>query len=184
MKLDYEKIAMNVGASKDDVVIVLSLLHVYSDSCVLLSWPACMLQDYALEINGRTVFSALSNTTAMPLSGGVTTNGTMSGYLNKQEIHHSHSNSFVKTSPLRSPMSSHSIASETSSVRHSIGPKPDVLVNDENNTNSQFSPAKKRLYNSPIGLYSAETLNEMADMHNLSLKGRASEGGLLRGYVI
>ncbi|XP_073541987.1 LIM domain-binding protein 3 isoform X15 [Phyllobates terribilis] len=138
-------------------------------------------KDHALEINGRTVFSALSNT-AMPLSGGVTTNGTMSGYFNKQEIHHAHSNSFVKTSPLRS-MSSHSIASETSSVRRSIYPKPDGLVNDENNTNSQFSPAKKRLYNNPIGLYSAETLNEMTEMHNLSLKGRASGGGLLRGNV-
>ncbi|XP_071986857.1 LIM domain-binding protein 3 isoform X7 [Engystomops pustulosus] len=140
-------------------------------------------KDHALEINGRTVFSALSNTSAMPMSGGVTTNGTMSGYLNKQEIQHSHSNSFVKTSPLRSSMSSHSISSETSSVRRSIGPKPDVLVNDENTTNSQFSPAKKRLYNNPIGLYSAETLNEMTEMHNMSLKGRASEGFLLRGNL-
>ncbi|KAG8551865.1 hypothetical protein GDO81_004314 [Engystomops pustulosus] len=140
-------------------------------------------KDHALEINGRTVFSALSNTSAMPMSGGVTTNGTMSGYLNKQEIQHSHSNSFVKTSPLRSSMSSHSISSETSSVRRSIGPKPDVLVNDENTTNSQFSPAKKRLYNNPIGLYSAETLNEMKEMHNMSLKGRASEGFLLRGNL-
>ncbi|XP_040292879.1 LIM domain-binding protein 3 isoform X13 [Bufo bufo] len=140
-------------------------------------------KDHALEINGRTVFSALSNTTAMPLTGSVTTNGTMSGYLNKQEIHHSHSNSFVKTSSLRSSMSSHSIASEASSIRRSIGPKPDVLVNDENNTNSQFSPAKKRLYNNPIGLYSAQTVNEMAEIHNLSLKGRASGGGLLRGNL-
>ncbi|XP_044156241.1 LIM domain-binding protein 3 isoform X13 [Bufo gargarizans] len=140
-------------------------------------------KDHALEINGRTVFSALSNTTAMPLTGSVTTNGTMSGYLNKQEIHHSHSNSFVKTSSLRSPMSSHSIASEPSSIRRSIGPKPDVLVNDENNTNSQFSPGKKRLYNNPIGLYSAQTVNEMAEIHNLSLKGRASGGGLLRGNL-
>ncbi|XP_056386777.1 LIM domain-binding protein 3 isoform X1 [Hyla sarda] len=138
-------------------------------------------KDHALEINGRTVLSALSNTSAMPPSGGVTTNGTVSGYLNKQEIHHSHSNSYVKTSPLRSSISSPSIASETSSVMHSVGPKPEGLVNDENNTNSQISPAKKRLYNSPIGLYSAETLNEMTEMQNLSVKGRASEGFLLRG---
>ncbi|XP_056386779.1 LIM domain-binding protein 3 isoform X3 [Hyla sarda] len=140
-------------------------------------------KDHALEINGRTVLSALSNTSAMPPSGGVTTNGTVSGYLNKQEIHHSHSNSYVKTSPLRSSISSPSIASETSSVMHSVGPKPEGLVNDENNTNSQISPAKKRLYNSPIGLYSAETLNEMTEMQNLSVKGRASEGFLLRGNL-
>ncbi|NXA36597.1 LDB3 protein, partial [Eudromia elegans] len=40
-----------------------------------------------------------------------------------------------------------------------------------------------RQYNNPIGLYSAETLREMAEMHKLSLKRRASEGGLPRGTL-
>ncbi|NXX76447.1 LDB3 protein, partial [Urocolius indicus] len=40
-----------------------------------------------------------------------------------------------------------------------------------------------RQYNNPIGLYSAETLREMAEMHKLSLNRRASEGGLTRGSL-
>ncbi|NXH14827.1 LDB3 protein, partial [Bucco capensis] len=40
-----------------------------------------------------------------------------------------------------------------------------------------------RQYNNPIGLYSAETLREMAEMHKLSLNRRASESGLPRGTL-
>ncbi|NXG06930.1 LDB3 protein, partial [Sakesphorus luctuosus] len=40
-----------------------------------------------------------------------------------------------------------------------------------------------RQYNNPIGLYSAETLREMAEMHKLGLNRRASEGGLPRGTL-
>ncbi|NXN18384.1 LDB3 protein, partial [Indicator maculatus] len=40
-----------------------------------------------------------------------------------------------------------------------------------------------RQYNNPIGLYSAETLREMSEMHKLSLNRRASEGGLPRGTL-
>ncbi|NXL34434.1 LDB3 protein, partial [Glaucidium brasilianum] len=40
-----------------------------------------------------------------------------------------------------------------------------------------------RQYNNPIGLYSAETLREMAELHKLSLNRRASEGGLPRGTL-
>ncbi|NXC47902.1 LDB3 protein, partial [Penelope pileata] len=40
-----------------------------------------------------------------------------------------------------------------------------------------------RQYNNPIGLYSAETLREMAEMHKLNLRGRASEGGLPGGTL-
>ncbi|NWT41738.1 LDB3 protein, partial [Chroicocephalus maculipennis] len=40
-----------------------------------------------------------------------------------------------------------------------------------------------RQYNNPIGLYSAETLREMAEMHKLSLNRRASQGGLPRGTL-
>ncbi|NWR86380.1 LDB3 protein, partial [Furnarius figulus] len=40
-----------------------------------------------------------------------------------------------------------------------------------------------RQYNNPIGLYSAETLREIAEMHKLSLNRRASESGLPRGTL-
>ncbi|NXY84990.1 LDB3 protein, partial [Alcedo cyanopectus] len=40
-----------------------------------------------------------------------------------------------------------------------------------------------RQYNNPIGLYSAETLREMAEMQKLGLHRRASEGGLPRGTL-
>ncbi|NXU70136.1 LDB3 protein, partial [Oreotrochilus melanogaster] len=40
-----------------------------------------------------------------------------------------------------------------------------------------------RQYNNPIGLYSAETLREMAEMHKLSLNRKAAEGGLPRGTL-
>ncbi|XP_075417119.1 LIM domain-binding protein 3 isoform X4 [Tenrec ecaudatus] len=38
-----------------------------------------------------------------------------------------------------------------------------------------------RQYNNPIGLYSAETLREMAQMYQLSLRGKAPGAGLLGG---
>ncbi|XP_072280045.1 LIM domain-binding protein 3 isoform X5 [Pyxicephalus adspersus] len=138
-------------------------------------------KDYALEINGRTAFSALSSQSDVPLGGGVTTNGTMSGYLNKKEIHQPHSSSSVKPS-LKTSLSSYSVTSDTSSIRRSISATSDVLVNAESDQ-KQISSPKKGLYNNPIGLYSAETLNEMAGMHKLSLKGRASESFLLRGNL-
>lgn len=142
-------------------------------------WAACvLLQDYASEMNG----SAVSSQSTLRLSGGVTTNGTMSGYLNQQEIHQSHSSSFVKSS-LKSSLSSYSVTSETSPIRRSLSAASDVLVNAENGQN-QFSSPKKGLYNNPIGLYSAENLNEMAGIQMLTRKGRASESFLLRGYVI
>lgn len=38
-----------------------------------------------------------------------------------------------------------------------------------------------RQYNNPIGLYSAETLREMAQLYQMSLRGRASGAGLPGG---
>ncbi|XP_042546228.1 LIM domain-binding protein 3 isoform X8 [Dipodomys spectabilis] len=42
-------------------------------------------------------------------------------------------------------------------------------------------PSQPRQYNNPIGLYSAETLREMAQMYQMSLRGKASCAGLLGG---
>eukprot|EP00073_Rattus_norvegicus_P030943 XP_006252703.2 PREDICTED: LIM domain-binding protein 3 isoform X4 [Rattus norvegicus] len=44
-------------------------------------------------------------------------------------------------------------------------------------------PSQPRLYNNPIGLYSAETLREMAQMYQMSLRGKASGAGLLGGSL-
>ncbi|XP_040826385.1 LIM domain-binding protein 3 isoform X9 [Ochotona curzoniae] len=40
-----------------------------------------------------------------------------------------------------------------------------------------------RQYNNPIGLYSAETLREMAQLYHMSLRGKASGAGLLGGSL-
>ncbi|XP_057625793.1 LIM domain-binding protein 3 isoform X5 [Chionomys nivalis] len=42
-------------------------------------------------------------------------------------------------------------------------------------------PSQPRQYNNPIGLYSAETLREMAQMYQMGLRGKASGAGLLGG---
>ncbi|KAM8923829.1 LIM domain-binding protein 3 isoform 2-T2 [Pelodytes ibericus] len=140
-------------------------------------------KDYALEINGRAVLGTLPSRHSLPLSGVETTNGTMPGYFDKQDAHHLHNSIFVKASSVRRSMSSHSMASDASPVRSGIDSRADIFISDDGYPNSQFNPSKKRLYNNPIGLYSAETLNEMSEMHNLSLKGRASEGGLHGGNL-
>ncbi|XP_028644943.1 LIM domain-binding protein 3 isoform X7 [Grammomys surdaster] len=44
-------------------------------------------------------------------------------------------------------------------------------------------PSQPRQYNNPIGLYSAETLREMAQMYQMSLRGKASGVGLLGGSL-
>lgn len=41
--------------------------------------------------------------------------------------------------------------------------------------------SQPRQYNNPIGLYSAETLREMAQMYQMSRRGKASGAGLLGG---
>ncbi|CAH7355102.1 LIM domain-binding protein 3 isoform X1 [Phodopus roborovskii] len=44
-------------------------------------------------------------------------------------------------------------------------------------------PRQPRQYNNPIGLYSAETLREMAQMYQMGLRGKASGAGLLGGSL-
>ncbi|XP_061857208.1 LIM domain-binding protein 3 isoform X1 [Colius striatus] len=136
----------------------------------------------AWEINGnRTTFNPLTNTATGPVGSILAANGTFSGYLNKQEISFSNSSSYSKTTTVRSSMSSQSVTPDISPAKSNLGSKPSPVLSDGNSPIHQLSPARQ--YNNPIGLYSAETLREMAEMHKLSLNRRASEGGLPRGSL-
>ncbi|XP_058696678.1 LIM domain-binding protein 3 isoform X2 [Poecile atricapillus] len=136
----------------------------------------------AWEINGnRTTFSPLTNTATGPMSSVLATNGTFSGYLNQQEISLSDSSSYLKTTTVRSSMSSQSVTSDISPAKSTLGSKASPALAGGSSPAHQLSPARQ--YNNPIGLYSAETLREMAEMHKLSLNRRASEGGLPRGTL-
>nr|XP_013029920.1 LIM domain-binding protein 3 isoform X3 [Anser cygnoides] len=136
----------------------------------------------AWEINdNRTTFSPLTNTATGPMGSVLATNGTFSGYLNKQEISFSNSSSYLKTTTVRSSMSSQSVTPDISPAKSNLGSKLSPALADGNSPVHQLSPARQ--YNNPIGLYSAETLREMAEMHKLSLRRRASEGGLPRGTL-
>lgn len=159
-------------------------LHVFYDCSFLFfffSWPACLLlQEPAWEINGnRTTFSPLTNTATGPVGSVLATNGTFSGYLNQQEISLSNSSTYLKTATVRSSMSSQSVTPDISPAKSSLGSKASPALAGGSSPAHQLSPARQ--YNNPIGLYSAETLREMAEMHKLSLNRRASEGGLPRG---
>ncbi|XP_053840388.1 LIM domain-binding protein 3 isoform X2 [Vidua macroura] len=136
----------------------------------------------AWEINGnRTTFSPLTNTATGPMGSVLATNGTFSGYLNQQEISLSNSSSYLKTTTVRSSMSSQSVTPDISPAKSTLGSKASPALAGGSSPAHQLSPARQ--YNNPIGLYSAETLREMAEMHKLSLNRRASEGGLPRGAL-
>nr|XP_009684169.1 PREDICTED: LIM domain-binding protein 3 isoform X4 [Struthio camelus australis] len=136
----------------------------------------------AWEFNGnRTTFSPLTNTATGPMGSILATNGTFSGYLSKQEISLSNSSSYLKTTAVRSSMSSQAVTPDVSPAKSNLSSKLSPVFTDGNSPKHQLSPARQ--YNNPIGLYSAETLREMAEMHKLSLKRRASEGGLPRGTL-
>ncbi|KAF7247192.1 LIM domain-binding protein 3 [Varanus komodoensis] len=113
------------------------------------------------------------------MSSVLASNGACSGYLSKQETSLTHSASSLKTTTVRSSMSS--VASDLSPAKSDLGSKASSVITDGNSPKHELSPTRQ--YNNPIGLYSADTLREMAEMHKLSLTRRASEGGLLRGYV-
>ncbi|XP_031973017.1 LIM domain-binding protein 3 isoform X9 [Corvus moneduloides] len=136
----------------------------------------------AWEINGnRTTFSPLTNTATEPMGSVLATNGTFSGYLNQQEISFSNSSSYLRTTTVRSSMSSQSVTPDISPAKSTLGSKASPALAGGSSPAHQLSPARQ--YNNPIGLYSAETLREMAEMHKLSLNRRASEGGLPRGAL-
>ncbi|XP_044276304.1 LIM domain-binding protein 3 isoform X1 [Varanus komodoensis] len=137
-------------------------------------------KDTVLEVNGNRVsFSPLTSTSPGPMSSVLASNGACSGYLSKQETSLTHSASSLKTTTVRSSMSS--VASDLSPAKSDLGSKASSVITDGNSPKHELSPTRQ--YNNPIGLYSADTLREMAEMHKLSLTRRASEGGLLRGSL-
>ncbi|XP_019357776.1 PREDICTED: LIM domain-binding protein 3 isoform X2 [Gavialis gangeticus] len=139
-------------------------------------------KDPASEINdSRTTFSLLTNTATGPLNTILATDETLSGYLSKQEISYSNSYSFLKTTAVRTSMSSQSVTPDISPPKSNLSSKQSPVFTDGCSSKHELSPARQ--YNNPIGLYSAETLKEMAEMHKLNLKRRASEGGLPRGTL-
>nr|XP_008112690.1 PREDICTED: LIM domain-binding protein 3 isoform X2 [Anolis carolinensis] len=137
-------------------------------------------KDTVLEVNGnRANFSPLTSTSAGPMSNILASNGVYTGYLSKQEATLSHSSSFLQTTAIRSSMSSQSVTPDLSPAKSDLGSKASSVITDGSSSKDQLSPARQ--YNNPIGLYSADTLREMAERHKLSLTQKTSKGGLLSG---
>ncbi|KAK2507909.1 hypothetical protein MC885_002751 [Smutsia gigantea] len=86
--------------------------------------------------------------------------------------------SFSQTSIL----SSHMEASEPGPPQGSLGARtsPERAL-DSLSPKVPLGSSRPRQYNNPIGLYSAETLREMAQMYHMSLRGKASGAGLPGG---
>ncbi|XP_047615935.1 LIM domain-binding protein 3 isoform X1 [Phacochoerus africanus] len=90
------------------------------------------------------------------------------------------SSSFSQTSVF----SSHTEASDLGPPRGSPGAKTSLKgALDSLSLKGPLGSSQPRQYNNPIGLYSAETLREMAQMYQMSLRGKASGAGLLGGSL-
>ncbi|XP_046306189.1 LIM domain-binding protein 3 isoform X4 [Marmota monax] len=96
------------------------------------------------------------------------------------ELRGTFSSSFSQTSIC----SSHTEASDLGPPRDSPGAKaiPEG-AQDPLSLKVLPGPSQPKQYNNPIGLYSAETLREMAQMYQMSLRGKASGAGLLGGSL-
>ncbi|XP_044095915.1 LIM domain-binding protein 3 isoform X3 [Neovison vison] len=95
------------------------------------------------------------------------------------ELRHTFS-SFSQTSVF----SSHTEASEPGPPRGSPGAKTSLEgALDSFSPKAPQGSSQPRQYNNPIGLYSAETLREMAQMYQMSLRGKASGAGLPGGSL-
>nr|XP_027795696.1 LIM domain-binding protein 3 isoform X5 [Marmota flaviventris] len=96
------------------------------------------------------------------------------------ELRGTFSSSFSQTSIC----SSHTEASDLGPPRDSPGAKaiPEG-ARDPLSLKVLPGPSQPKQYNNPIGLYSAETLREMAQMYQMSLRGKASGAGLLGGSL-
>nr|KAF6425111.1 LIM domain binding 3 [Molossus molossus] len=83
-----------------------------------------------------------------------------------------------------SVFSSHAGASDPGPPRGSPGAKtsPEGAL-DALSPTVPMGPSRPGQYNSPIGLYSAETLREMAQMYQMSLRGKAPGAGLPGGSL-
>ncbi|XP_070608155.1 LIM domain-binding protein 3 isoform X4 [Erythrolamprus reginae] len=125
----------------------------------------------------------LNSSSVQPKNSMLASNGVHSGYVSRQETSVSQSSSFLMSASFRSSIpSSQSGTPDLSPAKSDVGSKTGTAFPDANKAKHQLSPARQ--YNNPIGLYSAETLKEMAELHRLSLTRRASEGGLLRGTPV
>ena len=94
------------------------------------------------------------------------------------ELRQTFSSSFSQTSVF----SSHTEASDPGPPRGSPGAKTSLEgALDSLSPKVPQGSSQPRQYNNPIGLYSAETLREMAQMYHMSLRGKASGAGLPGG---
>uniref|UniRef100_A0A8C2PBQ0 PDZ domain-containing protein n=1 Tax=Capra hircus TaxID=9925 RepID=A0A8C2PBQ0_CAPHI len=94
------------------------------------------------------------------------------------ELGQTFSSSFSQTSVF----SSHMEASDPGPPRGSPGAKISLEgALDSLSPKAPLGSSQPRQYNNPIGLYSAETLREMAQMYQMSRRGKASGAGLLGG---
>ncbi|XP_044515094.1 LIM domain-binding protein 3 [Gracilinanus agilis] len=126
-------------------------------------------KDSASEMNGNlTALSSIPSPKGGPPTPGVT-NGTGVGTLSVQEVSQSLSSSSQATI-----ISSHMVTSEPSPPRGNKGLKANPeATSDSLSPKVQVGSGQQRQYNNPIGLYSAETLREMAEMYQLSQRGKA-----------
>lgn len=147
-------------------------VHAEALGCVwpltaLFSLPcmvATLCQDPALDTNGSL---------AAP-----SPNPEARASLGTPELRQTFSSSFSQTSVF----SSHTEASDPGPPRGSLGAKtsPEGAL-DSRIPKVPLGSGQPRQYNNPIGLYSAETLREMAQMYQMSLRGKASGAGLPGG---
>ncbi|XP_073734801.1 LIM domain-binding protein 3 isoform X2 [Callorhinus ursinus] len=102
-----------------------------------------------------------------------------SGTLGTPELRQTFSSSFSQTSVF-----SHTGASEPGPPRGSPGAKTGLEgALDSLSPKVPQGSSQPRQYNNPIGLYSAETLREMAQMYQMSLRGKAPGAGLPGGSL-
>ncbi|XP_043912526.1 LIM domain-binding protein 3 isoform X1 [Protopterus annectens] len=137
-------------------------------------------KDHTVEMSGnRAVVNDHSSNKDGPLGNSLTAaNGTLVGYINSQETDPQLAISFTKTATFKTPSSPTFRISPSKSSQGSR-----VTAEVSNDTTNNLSLTQKRMYNNPIGLYSAETLQEMAEMQNMVSKGKVSDGGFLGGSL-
>ncbi|XP_058398800.1 LIM domain-binding protein 3 isoform X3 [Diceros bicornis minor] len=126
-------------------------------------------KDPALDMNGSLAAPSPSPE-ARPSPG---TPGT-------PELRQTFSSSFSQTSVF----SSHTEASDLGPPRGSPGAKtsPEGAL-DSLSPKVPLGSSQPRQYNNPIGLYSAQTLREMAQMYQMSLRGKATGAALPGGSL-
>lgn len=125
---------------------------------------AALCQDPALDTNGSLATPSPSPE-ARASPGTLEFGDTFSSSFSQTSVCTPHMEASGPVLPLGSPVAKAS----SEGVQGSVSPK--VLP----------GPSQPRQYNNPIGLYSAETLREMAQMYQMSLRGKASGAGLLGG---